>query len=739
MTRPIAPLLLVLLASAACAAAESAPPTAVLSVTPDKTEAAMYERVTLAVDLAAEYENPFDSRQVALDARVYPPSGKAWTVPGFLYRPHTRRREGGREVVEPSGPPAWHIRLALVEPGEHRVVVTVKDRRGTAGSAPVTVRAAPSEAAGYARRSPEDHRYLTTDAGRTLYLVGANVCWGGPLGTYRYDRWLPKYAAAGCNWWRAWLAPGWVTFSLQTRQCGYDGIDLAGAWKLDHALRLSERLGLRVQVCIDSFNILRSKERQHGAWEGSPYIKASGGPLDEPPEYFTHPEMRRAYRDRLRYIVARWGYSTAVFAWEFWNEVDIGDQYDSEAVTAWHREMARHLRSIDPWGHLVTTSFARTSGDPQVDRLPELDVVQSHDYIQRADVVPTLDRDRRDKAAARTRPHYHGEFGISHSGRFTRENDPEGVYLHNGLYASVGQEHAGTPMTWWWDSYVEPQDLYGVFAAFTRWIDGFDFVRQHPVRMEPEIAYADPAAARRPTAAPLGTDHSAWGPAEFNQPITVTVTREGKVTSDHPLPRCLHGLRNHKDLHNPVTFRLDVPEDSSVGVLVDGVSGHGGAALVMTLDGKTVLEEDFADTEKSTATMTKYDKVYRVDVPAGRHTLVVENTGKDWFYAAYVIPWRVTGPPLRAYGLAGRTRALLWVHNRHYRWDRPREPDLAPKPVPGGRVTVTLVPGTWTAERWDTVEGKVLSSEEYTVGADGRLTLDLPPVEWDAAYRFVKQ
>jgi len=736
MMRPSAALPLVLLLAATCA---GAPPTAVLSVTPDKTEAATCERVTLAVRLAAEYANPFDSRQVAVDARVQPPSGKAWTVPGFLYRPHARRRKGEREVVEPSGPPEWQVRLALVEPGPHRVVVTVRDGRGTAESEPVTVRARPSDAAGYARRSPDDARYLTTDAGRTLYLVGANVCWGQPPGTFCYDRWLPKYAAAGCNWWRAWLAPPWTTFGLQTRKSGYDGIDLAKAWRLDHVVELSERLGLRVQFCIDSFNILRFRKHRHGGWEDSPYSKAGGGPLDEPREYFTHPEMRRAYRDRLRYIVARWGYSTAVFAWEFWNEVDIIDQYDSKAVTAWHRDMARHLRSIDPWRHLITTSCARTAGDPRLDALPELDVVQSHDYIQRADVVPTLDRDRRDKAAARTRPHYHGEFGIGHDGRATREHDPEGVHLHNGLYASVGQEHAGTPMTWWWDSYVEPQDLYRVLAAFTRWIDGFDFVRQQPVRMAPEIAYADAAAARIPIAAPLGTDHSAWGPAEFNQPVTVTVTREGTVTSDHPIPRCLHGLRNHKDLHNPVTFRLDAPENTSFGVLVDGVSGHGGAALTVTLDGKTVLQEDFADTDDGTATMTQYDKVYRVDVPAGRHTLVVENTGKDWFFAAYVIPWRVTGPPLRAYGLVGRTRALLWVHNRHYRWDRPREPNLAPKAIPGARLTLNLAPGMWTVERWDTVAGKVLAAEDRTVGADGRLTLDLPPVEWDVAYRFRKQ
>ena len=54
--------------------------------------------------------------------------------------------------------------------------------------------------------------------------------------------------------------------------------------------------------------------------------------------------------------------------------------YDSAAVAAWHQEMGQYLRAVDPWAHLITTSYANTDGDPAVDGLREMDYVQSHNY-----------------------------------------------------------------------------------------------------------------------------------------------------------------------------------------------------------------------------------------------------------------------------------------------------------------------------------------------------------------------
>ena len=45
-------------------------------------------------------------------------------------------------------------------------------------------------------------------------------------------------------------------------------------------------------------------------------------------DFFTDVRAKADYKNRLRYLVARYGYSTSVFAWEFFNEV---------CYTAWIR------------------------------------------------------------------------------------------------------------------------------------------------------------------------------------------------------------------------------------------------------------------------------------------------------------------------------------------------------------------------------------------------------------------
>lgn len=45
-------------------------------------------------------------------------------------------------------------------------------------------------------------------------------------------------------------------------------------------------------------------------------------------DFFTNAEAIADYKNRLRYLVARYAYSTSVFAWEFFNEVYKEPQID---------------------------------------------------------------------------------------------------------------------------------------------------------------------------------------------------------------------------------------------------------------------------------------------------------------------------------------------------------------------------------------------------------------------------
>lgn len=718
------------------------PPLIVLrAVRPDRTRARVFERVILDVDLDATFDNAFDAGDVRVDAEVIAPSGKVWRVPGFYYQAYSRRLEKNVEKLVPDGEPRWQVRLSFAEPGQHWVQVAATDRTGTMMAAPVTIDVEAADAAGMIRRHPDDHRYFVTDRGESFFPIGANVCWADARATYAYDEWLAAYAKHGGNFFRVWLSPQWPTLALNTIESGFDAIDLARAWRLDHVLEAAERLDLRVMLCIDSFNILRTKALSPGNWEDAPYIRSQGGPLDQPHEYFTNRWSLAAYRNRLRYLVARWGYSPSVFAWEFWNEVDGMDSYDPHAQTirAWHAQMAGTLRTLDPWDHLITTSYARTHGDSSVERLPELDFVMSHSYGAQ-DMALELGRHIREKTAALDRPHFHGELGIFGSGQQTSDADPTGIHLHNALFACVGQGHAGTPMTWWWDSYVHPRKLYPMYRAFAGWIEGFDFVAQEARPAEVEVLEED-LRVIGPT--DLELVRGTWEPAPFNRPIAVRVDRDGVLTHSLPISDLLHGVGFHKNLHNPVTFELDVPRATTFAVHVAKTSGFGDGILRIYLDGRLSLESKFPVPKGNKKdTLALYKGSYPMQLPAGRHTVVVANAGKDWVgVEAYHIPWlrasKRAAAPLRIIGVVGNTRALIWAQNKSYTWLAATKKGFVAQPIVGARLRIAgLARGRWIVEHWDTHGGAVTKAEVGTVGADGALVVSLPDVVWDAALRL---
>ena len=136
-------------------------------------------------------------------------------------------------------------------------------------------------------------------------------------------------------------------------------------------------------------------------------------------------------------------------------------------------------------------------------------------------------------------------------------------------------------------------------------------------------------------------------------------TRAGQLT----LPGTLHGLRNHADLHAPVRFHVDYPKAGAFGVALDAHSGWGGANLLISLDGQLKLRRDFADrTERA---MHRSAGFYSIDVPAGQHTVVVDNDGADWLrvgsYAFINYSAKAVVPPPSPTDYAGRYGRVAFI------------------------------------------------------------------------------
>jgi hypothetical protein len=189
-------------------------------------------------------------------------------------------------------------------------------------------------------------------------------------------------------------------------------------------------------------------------WRRNPYNAANGGPCTRPEDYFTDAKSRDLVRRRLRYSVGRWGWASNLVAWELWNEVDNNGNFKSDACARWHAEMGGYLRQIDPWRHLVTTSWR----DRKTFALPQIDLVQGHSYFKAnwdAAEYALQDTGHLMRGFG-TKPFFFGEQGIE--GPVAA--DPEGRNFHDCLWSTALSGAAGTGLYWWWHNYIDTYDLY---------------------------------------------------------------------------------------------------------------------------------------------------------------------------------------------------------------------------------------------------------------------------------------
>ncbi|MGC8828207.1 MAG: DUF5060 domain-containing protein [Verrucomicrobiia bacterium] len=715
---------------------------AINSVKLSETEIPLFKRFEIKVDLKATYDNPFDSEDISLDANIILPDSQTITVPGFFKRNYSRRLDQNNEALSPESEGEWCVRFAPFKTGTHQITIVAKDRTGLVKSGPIRFVVAKSDERGFIRISKRDKRFFEYDNGESFYPIGANICWAGGRGTFDYDVWLKKFGENGCNFGRLWLAPHWTTFALDRPGKYEEGrgigmFDQANAQRIDYVLEQAQKNGINLKLCIESFNVLRRKSG-YPEWERTPHNVANGGILKEPIEFWTNPEMERIFKNKLRYLVARYGAYANLMSWEFWNEVDIISDYNVELVKNWHQKMATYLRSIDPYKHLITTSFANTRGEPMIDLLPEIDYVQTHHYGS-PDIVLTINKTHKIKSSY-GKPHYVGEIGADAGGPRSRE-DRAGYQVHDPMWISLAIGCSGAAQCWWWDNLIQPNDLYYLYKPFASFIKGIDFPAEHFKPANAQVYWKKPPLPPERYDLIIEGGPVSWGETEFNKPKTVKIDRTG-VKSGLPVAGILHGTVNHPTKHNPITFEVSLPYETTFVVEIGGVSGYGGAGLEIILNGKKVLQKDFSDTDNSNETITKYAGEYQIKVPAGKNTIIVNNPGKDWVMASYKFKNAVekNRPPLFVWGLNGEKTSLIWIRNEFGSWERLCAKKQEEQRVDSTFLTMTgLKQGGYQVEIWDTWGKNPPQKIEAKVGRDGELRIDLPQIQHDIAVKLIRQ
>ena len=372
-----------------------------------------------------------------------------------------------------------NFRYAPMQLGVHSIVLTVNSHISPCNRCTFTAVAPSSKNAGFVRVGANRQHFVTTDNNHTYFGIGENLAWTADRQAFgnQWEAYLTNLSQAGANYVRVWLTDGWDDLFVETQLGNYS---LTNTANIDRLLHLAETRGIKILMCTESFNFFCSKPRPTPCtWNKCVYNKANGGFLSGAADFFTNERAKTLYKQRLQYLVSRYGHSTAVFAWEFFNEVDIVDGYAPELIAAWTQEMAEFVRSIDIYDHPISTSFC-CSDPKQVWQLPSMDFVMVHTY-SRHNKTDMADNSQFFTVATSER--FHKPTYVAETGELVPEKnyhfpaDPTGIGLHNALWASMTSMAAMTSMVWWWDSWVAPQNLYHHFTPVRKFADSIPWVK----------------------------------------------------------------------------------------------------------------------------------------------------------------------------------------------------------------------------------------------------------------------
>ncbi len=730
-------------------------PLAVPSARIDRDRLDVYSSITVDADVHARYDNPFDPEQIAVEGEVVTPGGQIVNVAGYFQVPFQLEDRRGAESLKVAGAPGFRVRYTPTVAGPHQITIKVKDQTGEVRARPLAFFADASKAKGFIRVAPKSPRYFAFDDGGSYFAIGENVCWAnGRNPMALYGSWFEGLGKAGGNWARLWLAfneKGLEWMPAPTPKGGtgsYQGLGryaLDNAWRLDEVVRLAEKNGIRLMFCIGTYGEFKDGGFfNEGSWISNPYNAKNGGPCDAPDDFWTNAEARKLYKQRLRYLVARWGYSPQVFAWEFWNEVE-----PNPAVEAWTAEMASYLKQIDPNKHLVTTSY----GSPAIWNGPDVDLSMTHMYGQAGNTADFTERIQHEVHANLKfgKPYLLAEFGIDwQAGDERWDPKGEGLNMHNGAWASLFSGTAGTAMLWWWDGYVHPKNVYHVLTPVRTFADTIDWANTPFRPLEKIAVQGDPD--RPETFHDLTIPGSvSWGktPSNHYTALADGTVREGPVVVTLGSPKRGDG----KELYSEIVWRLDMPQAGKVLVHLGEVCS--GGRLRITLDGQEKVDRVLTVGEPGKGPwktskllepwkvwVSDYDEAIPIDVPAGPHELRIANTDGDWLQIrSLTLPSYKSSrhPEVNALGLASDDLLLLWVQNRQSTW-RTSFDGKTPDRQEG--LTLTVPPPTasenaWRVEWWDTFKGVVVQTDQARPQA-GLLHLSPPPFDRDLAAKAVR-
>lgn len=316
--------------------------------------------------------------------------------------------------------------------------------------------------------------------GKTFIPVGQNSwdaipgndlyggeCWGKNRSDYlqRFYAQLSFVRQSEGNFFR--IGSNAYDFDIEWEKLGNYDTRMCTAWEVDSLVNYAHKNGLYFIYnlishhsfwwawhCPDPAGQCNLSGRGHSnSWNSNPYRNLLGqnGPWD----YFSNQTAKQMVKQKLRYIISRWGYSTNIAAWEILDEPTgvkqchpstsgkTEAQFETEMID-WFREMSDYIKTTLGDQHLITASY-----DPYIIRNhPNIDIAQYHSYYNREDGNYKI-RSEEIKLFHATnpginKPLFFGEMGTRPEA-LEKEMD---VQFHNDYWATLMMGDLGPGLSW---------------------------------------------------------------------------------------------------------------------------------------------------------------------------------------------------------------------------------------------------------------------------------------------------
>lgn len=695
-----------------------------------------------------EASNPFDPEAIRVDATFTSPSGVVTTVPAFWFQEYRRDLVDGAEVLVPVGKPEWRIRFTPTETGSYALMVAVALNGAPAenrGSLRFDVGAPkPEVSRGWVRTRP-DHRYFETSDGKPLRLVGENVCWAVSRGLSDFEGWFSSMQQSGQNFARLWCSPWWIP--LEHRPNTLNRYALDAAWQLDRLFELAEQHGIFLLLAFDHHGMFQVENQNWGGsnnfWKTNPYNQLLGGPCATPNDFFTDAKAQALYQKRLRYLIARYGYSPHLLAWQFFNEIDNvyapRQSLKGPDVAAWHGVMGKWLHAHDPYHHLVTTSLTGGSDRPEIWTLPEMDFAVYHSY---ADPSPakTIAAVSDDFIQRYQKPVMVGEFGVS-ARDWAIASDPHLRGFRQAIWGSALSGTVGTAMSWWWEE-IHADSAYPLYQSLSKILTAGGW----------HVGDWAPAAIAGNRTPPNDLGERLPDGPDFNASLALSSYQRRPISWDVAVANPLSAARASEAISSYLLGSIDAArqrpvrltgifnKDGKLSFHVNSVASD--VELIVQVDGAETLRTRFFDRDGQASVNREIDRELSVPIPPGKHVIQILNTGIDWVNldslqlnglrtASYAGGWQF-GPEVVGLRNSAAKRAVLYLYSPYiaypagaFRYHPPRLEQQS--------VTLNDWPeGTFTAQWYDPQTGGEVAHTQVT-STRGTLTLVAPPFEEDLA------